>query len=232
MFTQYRGHQSRDERSWFTCFTIVMMGWGHHHPPDHSLHFHFLCNVETLHVCIYKLCCSCMFFMISSALGGEDCKAQQHPLWIPFISGSRFQVCCLDRPKINYGQNGVSCFSFSFFFFLNAKIELMFSFSDAQTLIHAFVLGHLRSLDIVIYLLFVALPQRSAIHLQLIPWLGLLQEVKKIWVHFSCNITEHNPPPSGYHTINGPGIPLLTASTFSPLTPGQRGVTDILATFY
>ena len=55
--------------------------------------------------------------MISSALGGEDCKAQQHPLWIPFISGSCFQVRCLDRPKINYGQNGVSCFSFSFFFF-------------------------------------------------------------------------------------------------------------------
>ena len=87
-------------------------------PPTVLCAFTFLCNVDTLHVCIYKLCCSCMFFMISSALGGGDCKAQQHPLWIPFISGSRFQVRCFDSPEINYGQNGVSCFSFlSFFFF-------------------------------------------------------------------------------------------------------------------
>lgn len=36
------------------------------------------------------------------------------------------------------------------FFFLNAKIESMLSFSDAKTLIHAFVLGHLRLLEPII----------------------------------------------------------------------------------
>ena len=184
MFTQYRGHQSRDERSWFTCFTIVMMGWGHHHPPDHSLHFHFLCNVETLHVCIYKLCCSCMFFMISSALGGEDCKAQQHPLWIPFISGSRFQVRCLDRPKINYGQNGVSCFSFSFFFLFKCQ-DWIDVFIQRCANSHSCFCPRPSKITGYCYLFIICLP-----------------------------------------------LPLLTASTFSPLTPGQRGVTDILATFW
>lgn len=60
-------------------------------PPTVLCTFTFLCNVDTLHVCIYKLCCSCMFFMISSALGGRLQSTTASSLnslhqWIPLSS--------------------------------------------------------------------------------------------------------------------------------------------------
>lgn len=106
MCTQYRRHQRQREPRLFTCFTIVMIGRGHPLPPSILFTFTVSFYMVTVCLCIYKLCCSSMFPTISSVPKG-DC-------WTQHISGSRFQVCCLTRPKIM--RNKRSCMLFLFLF--------------------------------------------------------------------------------------------------------------------
>lgn len=110
LFTQYGGHQRQRELRLFTCFTIVMIGRGHSSSILFTFTFPFY--MVTVCLCIYKLCCSSMFPTISSVLQG-DCRTQRIPS--PFISASRFQVCCLARPKLIRNKMEICVVFFLFF---------------------------------------------------------------------------------------------------------------------
>ena len=89
-------------------------------PPTVLCAFTFLCNVDTLHVCIYKLCCSCMFFMISSALGGGGI-AKHNSILFEFPSSVdpafKFAASTVQKLIMDKMEFPVFLFFLSFFFF-------------------------------------------------------------------------------------------------------------------
>lgn len=83
------------------------------------------------------------------ARGGEIAKHNSILFEFPSSVDPAFKFAASTGQKLITDKMEFPVFLF-LFFFLNAKTESMLSFSDAQTLIHAFVLGHLRLLEPII----------------------------------------------------------------------------------
>lgn len=81
---------------------------------------------------------------------GEIAKHNSILFEFPSSVDPAFKFAASTGQKLITDKMEFPVFLFLFFLFLNAKTESMLSFSDAQTLIHAFVLGHLRLLEPII----------------------------------------------------------------------------------